>query len=73
MSQTENRQIRCDPLQVQGQAYAGLGVIRALYNNGMRVFSGMACQNFWDIVQSHIIHMALHWAKQAMAKIGHAD
>ena len=56
MDQAANWQIRCDPLQGQGQAYAGLVIIRALHKNGMRVFSGVACQNNWDIVHGHSRH-----------------
>ena len=55
------------------KAEAVLGVIRVIHNNGMRVVSGVACQKFWDIIHGHVIHMALHWAKEVMVKVGHAD
>jgi hypothetical protein len=39
----------------------------------MRFVSGVGYQEFWGLANSHVIHTALHWAKQVMVKVGYVD
>ncbi len=39
----------------------------------MRLASGVSCQEFWQVVTNHIIHMTLHWAKKVMVKVWDVD
>jgi hypothetical protein len=39
----------------------------------MRLVSGVSCQNFGQVVNSHIIHTTLHWAKKVMVKVWDGD
>jgi hypothetical protein len=35
----------------------------------MHLVSGVSCQKFGQVVNSHIIHTTLHWAKKVMNKM----
>ena len=35
--------------------------------------SGKMSQGFWDVIDYHIIHAALHWAKQVMVEMWHVN
>ncbi len=35
----------------------------------MRLVSGVSHQIFWQVVNGHIIHATLHWAKKVMVKV----
>jgi hypothetical protein len=39
----------------------------------MHLVSGVSCQKFGQVVNNHIIHMTLHWAKKAMVKVWDVD
>ncbi len=39
----------------------------------MRLVSGVSCKKFGKVVNSHIIHTALHWAKKVMVKVWDVD
>jgi len=39
----------------------------------MRFVSGVGYHEFWGLANSHVIHTALHWAKQVMVKVGYVD
>jgi hypothetical protein len=39
----------------------------------MRLVSGVSCQNFWQVVNGHVIHKTLHWAKKVMVKVWDVD
>ncbi len=35
----------------------------------MHLVSGVSCQKFGQVVNNHIIHTTLHWAKKVMVKV----
>ena len=35
----------------------------------MRILGGVNGQELWGVVDDHVIHTALHWAKQMMCQI----
>ncbi len=35
----------------------------------MCLVSAVSCQEFGQVVNSHVIHMTLHWAKKVMVKV----
>jgi hypothetical protein len=35
----------------------------------MCLVSGVSCQEFGQVVNSHVIHTTLHWAKNVMVKV----
>ncbi len=39
----------------------------------MRLVSGVSCHKFWQVVNSHVIHTTLHWAKKVMVKVWDVD
>jgi hypothetical protein len=39
----------------------------------MRLVSGVSRQKFWQVIDSHIIHTLLHWAKKVMVKVWDVD
>jgi hypothetical protein len=39
----------------------------------MHLVSGVSRQKFWQVVNSHIIHTLLHWAKKMMVKVWDVD
>jgi hypothetical protein len=39
----------------------------------MRLVSGVSCQKFGQVVNNHVIHMTLHWAKKVMVKVWDVD
>jgi hypothetical protein len=39
----------------------------------MHLVSGVSCQKFGQIVNGHVIHMTLHWAKKVMVKMWDVD
>jgi hypothetical protein len=39
----------------------------------MRLVSGVSHQKFWQVVNGHIIHTTLHWAKKVMVKMWDVD
>ncbi len=39
----------------------------------MRLVSGVSCQKFGQVVNGHVIHTTLHWAKKVMVKMWDAD
>jgi hypothetical protein len=39
----------------------------------MRLVSGVSRQKFWQVVNGHIIHTTLHWAKKVMVKVWDVD
>jgi hypothetical protein len=39
----------------------------------MRLVSGVSCQEFGQVVNNHVIHMALHLAKKVMVKMWDVD
>jgi len=39
----------------------------------MRFVSGVGYHEFWYLANSHVIYMALHWAKQVMIEVGYVD
>ncbi len=39
----------------------------------MHLVSGVSCQKFRQVVNSHVIHTTLHWAKKAMVKVWDVD
>ncbi len=39
----------------------------------MRVVSGVSPQKFWQVVNGHVIHTTLHWAKKVMVKAWDVD
>ena len=39
----------------------------------MRFVSGVGGQKFWQVVDSHVIHTALHWTKQVMVQMRDMD
>ena len=73
MGQPADWQVGRNPLEIQGQAETCRDCIKVIYHNRMRIFSGVTCQKFRDIVHGHVIPTTLHWAKEVMVKIRHAD
>jgi hypothetical protein len=45
------------------------GIIRVSQGQCMHLVSGVSCQELWQVVNDHIIHMTLHWAKKVMVKV----
>ena len=39
----------------------------------MRLVSGVSCQKFGQVVNSHVIQTTLHWAKKVMVKVWDVD
>jgi hypothetical protein len=39
----------------------------------MHLVSGVSRQNFWQVVNCHVIHMTLHWEKKVMVKVWDVD
>jgi hypothetical protein len=39
----------------------------------MHLVSGVSRQKFWQVVNSHVIHTTLHWAKKVMVKVWDVD
>ncbi len=39
----------------------------------MRLVSGVSRQKFWQVVNGHVIHTTLHWAKKVMVKVWNVD
>jgi hypothetical protein len=39
----------------------------------MRLVSGVSCQKFGQVVNGHVIHTTLHWAKKVMVKMWDVD
>ncbi len=39
----------------------------------MRLVSGVSCQEFGQVVNDHVIHTTLHWAKKVMVKVWDVD
>jgi hypothetical protein len=39
----------------------------------MRLVSGVSRLEFWQVLNGHVIHTALHWAKKAMVKVWDVD
>jgi hypothetical protein len=39
----------------------------------MRLVSGVSRQKFWQVINGHIIHTTLHWAKKVMVKVLDVD
>ena len=39
----------------------------------MRIFSGVSGQKFWQVIDGHVIHTTLHWAKKVMVKVWNMD
>ncbi len=39
----------------------------------MCLVSGVSRQKFWQVVNGHIIHTILHWAKKVMVKVWDVD
>jgi hypothetical protein len=39
----------------------------------MRLVSGVSCQKFGLVVNNHVIHMTMHWAKKVMVKVWDVD
>jgi hypothetical protein len=35
----------------------------------MRLVSGVSCQKFGQVVNNHVIHTTLHWAKKVMVEV----
>jgi hypothetical protein len=35
----------------------------------MCLVSGVSCQKFWQVINGHVIHTTLHWAKKVMVKV----
>ncbi len=35
----------------------------------MRLVSGVSCQELGQVVNNHVIHTTLHWAKKVMVKV----
>jgi hypothetical protein len=35
----------------------------------MRLVSGVSRKKFWQVVNGHVIHTTLHWAKKEMVKV----
>jgi hypothetical protein len=35
----------------------------------MRLVSGVSRQKFWQVINGHVIHTTLHWAKKVMVKV----
>ncbi len=43
------------------------------YGQSMRVVSGVMCQKFRRLVDSHVINSTLHWAKAMVVKMWNVD
>ncbi len=39
----------------------------------MHLVSGVSCQKFGQVVNNHVIHTKLHWAKKVMVKVWDVD
>jgi hypothetical protein len=39
----------------------------------MRLVSGVSRQKFWQVINSHVIHTSLNWAKKVMVKMWDVD
>ncbi len=39
----------------------------------MRLVSGVSCQKIGQVVNDHVIHTTLHWAKKVMVKVWDMD
>jgi hypothetical protein len=39
----------------------------------MCLVSGVSRQRFWQVVNNHLIHTTLHWAKKVMVKVWDVD
>ena len=39
----------------------------------MRLVNGVSHQKFWQVINSHVIHTTLHWAKKVMVKVWDVD
>jgi hypothetical protein len=39
----------------------------------MRLVSGVSCKKFWQVVNNHVIHTTLHWAKKVIVKVWDVD
>jgi len=48
-------------------------VIIVWYCQSMHFVSGVGYHELWGLANSHVIHTALHWAKQVMVKVGYMD
>jgi hypothetical protein len=39
----------------------------------MRLVNGVSCQKYRQVVNNHVIHTTLHWAKKVMVKVWDVD
>jgi hypothetical protein len=39
----------------------------------MCLVSGVSHQKFWQVIDGHVIHTTLHWAKKVMVKVWDVD
>jgi hypothetical protein len=68
-SRTPHFKYRSYPLKDQWKDDRLQGIIGIGQGQCMRLVIGVSCQEFWQVINDHVIHTTLHWAKKAMVKV----